>query len=483
MPPGGWLLPASAGFRSIIRMTVGLSMMRRRFGRLLWRFVARRCPPPAATLLRLALPISARPRSFGSVRPVARFITPSCGKTGAPPTLARSWNPPLGDTVRAKTGLLLDAYFSATKIAWILDNVGDARRRAEAGELAFGTLDSFLIWRLTGGKHLTDASNAARTLLFDIHAQKWSDELLSAFNVPSNLLPQVLDCADNFGETLPEFFGAAIPICGVAGDQHAALIGQACFTPGMVKSTYGTGCFVMMNAGEKPVASQNRLLGTLGYRLGGVPTYALEGSIFNAGTAVQWLRDGIGVIQSTDEIAGLLADSEAGQGDDSASTSSGNPMNKGVYFVPAFTGLGAPHWDPHARAAIVGMTRDTGKAQLVRAALEAVCYQTADLLAAMQADAGMPIPALRVDGGMVVNDWLLQFLADILGVKVERPAVIETTALGAACLAGLQCGVFDSVDEISEVWRRNRAFSPREKVDREALLAGWNDALRRVKSG
>ncbi len=371
--------------------------------------------------------------------------------------------------VSEKTGLLLDAYFSATKIAWILDHVPGARRKAEAGELAFGTIDTFLIWRLTeGARHLTDATNASRTLLFDIHRQRWDEELLATFDVPAAVLPQVLDCADDFGASAKTVLGREIPICGVAGDQQAALFGQACFQPGMVKSTYGTGCFIVMNTGDRPVASKNRLLSTVGYRLDGNPVYALEGSIFNAGTAIQWLRDGIGLIDSTAEIDALIASTKD---------------NQGVYMVPAFTGLGAPHWDSRARAAILGITRDTAKAQLVRAALEAVCYQTGDLLAAMEKDSGAEISLLRVDGGMAVNDWLLQFLADITGVAVERPVVTETTATGAAYLAGLRCGLFDSPVQISRQWRKDRAFQPQLSAkSRDALVAGWKDALGRVKS-
>ena len=375
----------------------------------------------------------------------------------------------LGKLVGDKTGLVLDAYFSAPKIAWILDHVDGARRRAEAGELAFGTIDSFLIWRLTGGgKHLTDASNASRTLLFNIHTQQWDAELLEAFAVPPGVLPEVLNCADDYGSSDKALLGRAIPIRGVAGDQHAALFGQACFQPGMIKSTYGTGCFVMMNSGARPVVSENRLLTTLGYRLGGEVVYALEGSIFNAGSAVQWLRDGIGLFDSNREIAALLASTDG---------------NRGVYMVPAFTGLGAPHWDPGARAAILGLTRDTGKAQLVRAALEAVCYQTRDLIDAMRKDSQTDIPMLRADGGMAVNDWLMQFLADITDTTVERPAVTETTALGAAYLAGLHCGLFDSLDQISEQWRCDCAFRPGGDVKgMAALVDGWEDALGRVKS-
>ena len=375
----------------------------------------------------------------------------------------------LAEVVGNKTGMLLDAYFSAPKIAWILDHVDGARRKAEAGELAFGTIDSFLIWRLTGGdRHLTDATNASRTLLFDIHTQQWDQELLEAFDVPASVLPEVLDCTAEYGLSSKDLLGRSIPICGVAGDQQAALVGQACFEPGMVKSTYGTGCFMMMNSGAQPVTSANRLLSTVGYRLDGKTVYALEGSIFNAGTAVQWLRDSLGLFDSSNQIAALIESTES---------------NQGVYMVPAFTGLGAPHWDPHARAAILGITRDTSKAQLVRAALEAVCYQTLDLLGAMEKDAGEKISLLRVDGGMVVNDWLMQFLADVIGVTIERPAVTETTALGAAFLAGLQNGLFDSPDQLSELWHRERDFHPRmESKTRDTLVVGWNDALRRVKS-
>ncbi|MDD9874952.1 MAG: glycerol kinase GlpK [Gammaproteobacteria bacterium] len=368
-----------------------------------------------------------------------------------------------------KTGLVLDAYFSATKIAWILDQVDGARRRAEAGELAFGTVDSFLIWRLSGGRHLTDATNASRTLLFNIHEQRWDDDLLEIFDVPAALLPEVLDCADHYGAAGRQWLGRALPIGGVAGDQQAALFGQACFEPGMLKSTYGTGCFVMMNSGVRPAVSKNRLLTTLGCRLGGRATYALEGSIFNAGTAIQWLRDNLGLFGAHHDFDALVASTHG---------------NQGVYMVPAFTGLGAPHWDAHARAAILGLTRDTSKGQLVRAALEAVCYQTRDLLQAMRADSGADISVLRVDGGMVVNDWLLQFLADVAGVKVQRPAALEATAWGAAGLAGLHCGVFNSLDDISRQWRKDRDFQPAaDRQAAQASIAGWNDALRRVKSG
>ncbi|MDX1653991.1 MAG: glycerol kinase GlpK, partial [Candidatus Competibacteraceae bacterium] len=325
--------------------------------------------------------------------------------------------------VTKRTGLLLDPYFSATKAAWILDHVEGARARAEAGELAFGTIDSFLLWRLTGGKsHATDATNACRTLLFNIHDQDWDPQMLELFRVPREMMPEIKDCAADFGQTERELFGRSIPIGGIAGDQQAALIGQACVDKGMLKSTYGTGCFVVLNTGSEAVRSHNRLLTTVSYRLEGRPTFAMEGSIFVAGSAVQWLRDGIKIIQSASETEALVKNTTS---------------NKGVYLVPAFTGLGAPHWDPHARGAVLGMTRDTGPAEFVRATLEAVCYQTRDLLVAMANDGAVSPKTLRVDGGMVGNAWLLQFLSDLIDVPVERPRVTETTALGAAFLAGL----------------------------------------------
>lgn len=369
--------------------------------------------------------------------------------------------------LQRRTGLLIDPYFSATKIAWLLDHVPGARERAERGELAFGTIDSFLLWRLTGGKsHKTDATNASRTLLFDIHKQQWDDELLQLFRVPRALLPQVEDCAADFGVTDAALFGAAIPIGGVAGDQQAALIGQACFTPGMIKSTYGTGCFMILNTGSEAVVSRNRLLSTVAYRLQGEVTYGLEGSIFVAGAAIQWLRDGIALIHDA-------RDSEA--------LAKSVPVDHGVYLVPAFTGLGAPYWDPHARGALSGLTRDTGIREIISAGLQSVAYQTRDLVLAMAADgAGLPA-ALRVDGGMVVNNWMVQFLSDLLGVVVERPAVTETTALGAACLAGLQVGLYNSLDEIAALWRCERHFEPQMASEqREKLYAGWLDAVQRV---
>ncbi|MCP4877750.1 MAG: glycerol kinase GlpK [Gammaproteobacteria bacterium] len=371
--------------------------------------------------------------------------------------------------VSAKTGLLLDPYFSGTKVNWILDNVGGARERAEKGELAFGTIDSFLIWRLTGGEvHATDATNASRTLMFNIHTQQWDNDLLGMLSVPTSLLPEVLDCADDYGSTSKTLLDAEIPIASVAGDQQAALIGQACFERGMIKSTYGTGCFMMLNTGDQALTSNNKLLTTVAYRLNGKTTYALEGSIFVAGAAVQWLRDGIGVIESARETEALAASLDS---------------NNGVYLVPAFTGLGAPHWDPDARGAIFGITRDTGPAELVRATLESVCYQTFDLLEAKRRD-GLKPTRLRIDGGMVQNNWLCSFLADILDIIVERPVETETTALGVAYLAGLQVGLFESLDDISKRWQADREFDPgMESNQRNLLLADWHESVIKVKTG
>jgi glycerol kinase len=371
--------------------------------------------------------------------------------------------------VAARTGLLIDPYFSATKLRWILDKVPGARERAARGELRFGTVDSFLLWRLTGGRvHRTDASNAARTLLFNIHTQQWDETLLALFDIPASLLPEVLDCAADFGTTDARWLGAALPVLGMAGDQQAALIGQACFAPGMVKSTYGTGCFLIQNTGREPVISRNRLLTTVAYRLNGETTYAVEGSIFVAGAALQWLRDGLRLIEHAQDSEALAL--QAGDA-------------SGVYLVPAFTGLGAPYWDPKARGAIFGLTRDTGIKEIVTAGLEAVCYQTRDLLEAMGQDGAATLSALRVDGGMVVNNWLVQFLADILGVPVERPQVNETTALGAAYLAGLQSGLYRDLDEVASHWQRQRRFEPSMPAERrEALYAGWLNAVRRVRS-
>lgn len=375
---------------------------------------------------------------------------------------AESW-------LRARTGLLLDPYFSATKLAWLLDRIPGARARAGRGELCFGTIDSFLLFRLTGGRvHATDASNASRTLLFDLHAQRWDPELLNLFGIPAELLPEVRDNVADFGATEPGLFGRALPITGMAGDQQAAAFGQACFRPGMIKSTYGTGCFALMTMGDEPLPSNNRLLTTLAWRLDGKPTFALEGSIFIAGAAVQWLRDGLGLIPDSP-----ASEAHARRLDDTG----------GVYLVPAFTGLGAPYWDPDARGALIGLTRDTGASHIVRAALEAVCYQTRDLMEAMSADAGRMPAALRVDGGMAGNDWVMQFLADTLDVPVERPAVTETTALGAARLAGLGAGLADSTEDLATGWHCARRFEPGMRADRRArLYAGWKAAVARVRS-
>jgi glycerol kinase len=370
--------------------------------------------------------------------------------------------------ITSKTGLLLDPYFSATKIAWILDNVEGVRQRAEKGDLAFGTVDSWLIWNLTGGRnHSTDATNASRSMLYNIHTGNWDDELLALFNIPRSLLPQVKDCAGDFGNT--SVLGGSIAILGVAGDQHAATLGQACFDKGMMKSTYGTGCFALLNTGQEAVTSHNRLLTTIAYQLDGEPTYALEGSIFIAGAAVQWLRDELGIIKSADQSAEL-----AQQADD----------KQQVYLVPAFTGLGAPWWDANARGALFGITRATGPAEIARATLESVCYQTLDLLQAMRADCSqMAETVLRVDGGMVANNWTMQYLADILQSSVDRPTVTETTALGAAWLAGSKAGVWPNQQGFAQSWKLDRQFTPQMSMaQRDNKVAGWNKAVRRVLS-
>ena len=375
-----------------------------------------------------------------------------------------------GPMVTEKTGLLLDAYFSGTKIAWLLDNVAGARERAVAGKLAFGTVDTFLIWRLTGGRvHATDATNASRTMLYNIHENRWDPELLELLDVPASLLPEVKDSSDDYGKTDASLLGAEIPIRGVAGDQQAALVGQACFYPGMIKSTYGTGCFVVLNTGDEAVMSNNRLLTTIGYRLNGKTTYALEGSIFVAGAAVQWMRDAMGLIEAANETGKLARKAD---------------INQDVYLVPAFTGLGAPHWDADARGAIFGITRATGPAELSRAALESVCYQTKDLLEAMRGDwPEMGDTILRVDGGMVASNWTMQFLSDILDAPVDRPEILETTAAGAAYLAGLYVGIYEDPDTISGKWRRQCRFAPSlEEEVRERKYAGWKDAVRRTLS-
>ncbi len=375
----------------------------------------------------------------------------------------------LEKTFTHKTGLLLDPYFSGTKIAWILDKVKGARKRAEKGELLAGTIDSFLIWRLTGGKvHATDATNASRTLVYNIRKNAWDEQLLRILRIPAQMLPVVKDCADDYGITDKNLFDAEIRILGVAGDQHAATIGQACFEPGMMKSTYGTGCFALLNTGAEPVNSKSRLLTTIAYRLNGKTTYALEGSIFVAGAAVQWLRDGLGIIGKAEHSGALAAKADPSQH---------------VYLVPAFVGLGAPHWDAEARGAVFGLTRNTGPAEFARAALESVAYQTRDLLDAMRKDwkgtaAGT---VLRVDGGMVASDWTMQRLADILDAPVDRPTILETTALGAAWLAGSKAGVWPDAQKFAGAWALDRRFEPgMDPATRIARLKGWRDAVRRT---
>lgn len=370
--------------------------------------------------------------------------------------------------VTAKTGLLLDPYFSGTKVKWILDNVEGVRERADKGELAFGTIDTWLLWRLTGGKaHKTDATNASRTMLFNIHEQRWDDELLARLDIPASLLPDVEDCAADFGKTDPAWIGASVPVAGIAGDQQAALFGQCCFEEGMTKSTFGTGCFVIMNTGSQPVASGNKLLTTVGYRLGGDVTYGLEGSIFIAGAAVQWIRDQLRVVANASETEAIAER---------------YPDARGVYMVPAFTGLGAPYWDANARGAIIGLGRDTGVNEIVTATLQSVCYQTRDLMQAMSDDGANPT-VLRVDGGMVVNNWVVQHLADIVRIPVDRPSITETTALGAAYLAGLQTGVFDSPESLASRWKLERRFETRmAETESEKRYQGWLEAVSRVRS-
>jgi len=373
--------------------------------------------------------------------------------------------------ITRKTGLLLDPYFSATKLEWLLDKIKGARQKAARGEILAGTVDSWLVWKLTGGAvHASDVSNASRTMLLNLKTLDWDDELLRLFGVPRAMLPEVRDSSGDFGVTDKKLFGAAIPILGVAGDQQAAAIGQACFSPGDVKSTYGTGCFVLVNTGANITLSRNRLLATVLYRKGATRQYAIEGSIFIAGAVVQWLRDALGVIPTAPAIEALAKKAAAAEG---------------LYFVPAFTGLGAPHWNPEARGAIIGLTRDATKAEIARAALDAVCYQTRDLLEAMAQDmrgAGLGrLRRLKVDGGMVEDDWFCQRLADLTGLKVERPKVIETTALGAAYLAGLGAGLFTSTKDIAAHWALDRSFSPRmKKPQRDRLYQGWRQAVARI---
>lgn len=372
------------------------------------------------------------------------------------------------EAITEKTGLLLDPYFSGTKIHWILDNIEGTRQQAEAGKLAFGTVDTFLLWRLTGGKvHATDATNAARTMVFNIHDHDWDQDLLDLLEIPQALLPRVHDSSYEYGTTSSDILGSRIAVCGIAGDQQAALVGQACFQPGMIKSTYGTGCFAVLNTGRQAVRSNNKLLTTIGYRINGVTTYALEGSIFVAGAAVQWMRDAMGLIDEASDSGGLARSADPHQD---------------VYLVPAFTGLGAPHWDAEARGAIYGITRGTGPAELSRAALESVCYQTRDLLEAMQNDWQQEnAPVLRVDGGMVASNFTMQFLADILNAPVDRPQILETTAVGAAYLAGLQKSIYPQPQEFADTWKLERRFSPDlSEVIRNRKYAGWKDAVRRT---
>ena len=366
-----------------------------------------------------------------------------------------------------KTGLIIDAYFSATKIKWILDNVPGARERAEKGKLMFGTVDTWLIWRLTRGEvHVTDVSNASRTMLFNINTLEWDQELLDLFNIPRSMMPEVKSSSEVYGHTKTTIFAHKVPISGIAGDQQAALFGQMCTEPGMVKNTYGTGCFLLMNSGEKPILSKNNLITTIAWKIGNKVNYALEGSIFVGGSVVQWLRDGLGVIKSSAEVEELA---------------SRVPDTNGVYFVPALTGLGAPWWDQYARGTIIGISRGTTTAHIARAALEGIAYQTMDITAAMSRDAGIPLKELKVDGGASRNNLLMQFQADILGTKVIRPQVVETTAMGAAYLAGLAVGYWSSIDDIRKQWQIDRIFEPSwEKEKVQAAKAGWEDAVKRT---
>ncbi|OQP66178.1 glycerol kinase GlpK [Niastella populi] len=372
-----------------------------------------------------------------------------------------------GNLIQEKTGLIVDAYFSATKIRWILDNVQGARKKAEEGKLAFGTIDTWLVWKLTGGKvHATDITNASRTMLFNIHTCKWDEELLKLLDVPASLLPEVRSSSEVYAKTDAQILAAQIPIAGIAGDQQAALFGQMCTEPGMVKNTYGTGCFMLMNIGEKPILSKNNLVTTIAWKIDGKVQYALEGSIFIGGAVVQWLRDGLHIIQHSSEVEAL-----AKQVDD----------NGGVYLVPAFAGLGAPYWDQHARGTIVGITRGTTSAHIARAALESIALQTMDVLTAMQADAGSPIKELRVDGGATTNDLLLQIQANVLQATVIRPDITETTAIGAAYLAGLAVGYWKNIDEIKKQWKLNKSFSPNE-ANATQLTKGWQKAIKAAKA-
>lgn len=369
--------------------------------------------------------------------------------------------------IRDRTGLIIDAYFSATKIKWILDNVAGARERAEKGKLMFGTVDTWLIWRLTRGEvHVTDMSNASRTMLFNIHTLQWDEELLELFGIPASMMPQVKSSSEVYGATKTTIFAHKVPIAGIAGDQQAALFGQMCVEPGMVKNTYGTGCFLLMNSGEKPISSSNNLLTTIAWKIGDKVNYALEGSIFVGGSVVQWLRDGLGIIRSSSEVEALAASV--------ADTD-------GVYFVPALTGLAAPHWDQYARGAISGISRGTTAAHIARAALEGIAYQTLDIVGAMQRDSGITLKELKVDGGAARNNLLMQFQADLLSTRVIRPCVTETTALGAAYLAGLAVGYWGSIEEIRQQWQAEHVFEPAaDRTQVEKAVAGWEDAVRRV---
>ena len=369
---------------------------------------------------------------------------------------------------REKTGLLLDPYFSGTKIKWILDHVPGAREKALRGELAFGTVDSWLVYKLTGNNlHITDVTNASRTLLFNLYSGDWDEELLGILDIPRSMLPELRSSSEVYGQSSPDLFASPVPIAGIAGDQQAALFGQMCVTPGMVKNTYGTGCFMLLNTGDAPVPSKNNLLTTVAWKVNGKMTYALEGSVFIAGAVVQWLRDGLGLIRSAPEIEALAASV---------------PDNGGVYLTPAFTGLGAPHWDPHARGVIAGITRGVTAGHIARAALEGIAYQVADVLDAMTADAGLAATELRVDGGAAVNNLLMQFQADVLNTPITRPQVLETTALGAAYLAGLAVGYWDNQEAIASQWREDRRFEPAiDATARTALLAGWRKALDRSR--
>ena len=375
----------------------------------------------------------------------------------------------LTDMIRQKTGLIIDAYFSATKIKWILDNVAGARKRAEKGKLMFGTVDTWLIWRLTRGEvHVTDVSNASRTMLFNINTLDWDQELLDLFGIPRSMMPEVKSSSEVYGHTKTTIFAHKVPISGIAGDQQAALFGQMCTEPGMVNNTYGTGCFLLMNSGEKPILSQNNLITTVAWKIGDKVNYALEGSIFVGGSVVQWLRDGLHVINSSSEVEALASQV---------------PDTNGVYFVPALTGLGAPWWDQYARGTITGISRGTTTAHIARAALEGIAYQTMDITAAMSRDAGVPLRELKVDGGASRNNLLMQFQADILGTKVIRPQVVETTAMGAAYLAGLAVGYWSSIDEIRKQWQVDRVFEPSwDEKQIQTARSGWEDAVKRTLS-